>query len=49
MISTVKWVPRSELTLEGSPNLEKDWEGREALYPLCEYVDHGEEVFVTPC
>ncbi len=25
MISVVKWVPRSELTLKGSPNLEKMW------------------------
>ncbi len=25
MISAVKWVPRSELTLKGSPNLEKIW------------------------
>ncbi len=25
MISAVKWVPRSELTLKGSPNLQKMW------------------------
>ncbi len=25
MMSAVKWVPRSELTLKGSPNLEKMW------------------------
>ncbi len=25
MISAVKWVPRSELTLKGSPHLEKMW------------------------
>ncbi len=25
MTSAVKWVPRSELTLQGSPNLEKMW------------------------
>ncbi len=25
MISAVKWVPRSELTLKGSQNLEKMW------------------------
>ncbi len=25
MTSAVKWVPRSELTLKGSPNLEKMW------------------------
>ncbi len=25
MISAVKWVPWSELTLKGSPNLEKMW------------------------
>ncbi len=25
IISAVKWVPRSELTLKGSPNLEKIW------------------------
>ncbi len=25
MILVVKWVPRSELTLKGSPNLEKMW------------------------
>ncbi len=25
MISALKWVPRSELTLKGSPNLEKMW------------------------
>ncbi len=24
-MSAVKWVPRSELTLKGSPNLEKMW------------------------
>ncbi len=60
LMSAVKWVPRSELTLKGSPNLEKMWfiTGRllfllyhwelEALYSLCEFADHGEEVFVTP-
>ncbi len=25
MMSAVKWVPRSELPLKGSPNLEKMW------------------------
>ncbi len=53
--------PRSELTLKGSPNLERcgSLTGRllffcciigswEALYPLREFADHGEEVFVTP-
>ncbi len=25
MTSAVKWVPRSEFTLKGSPNLEKMW------------------------
>ncbi len=31
IISAVKWVPRSELTLKGSPNLEKIWFITEAV------------------
>ncbi len=61
MISAVKWVPRSELTLKGSPHLEKMWFiNRQAVVsavslgagrhsPLCEFANHGEEVFITPC
>ncbi len=34
MTSAVKWVPRSELTLKGSPNLEKMWFiNRQAVVP----------------
>ncbi len=60
MTSAVKWVPRSELTLKGSPNHEKMWFiNRQAVSavslgagrhcPICEFANHGEEVFVTPC
>ncbi len=45
IISAVKWVPRSELTLKGSPNLEKIWFNNRQAVVFCCIVGSWEALY----